>query len=196
MREYVKDLKAAFEDHPKTKEKRLNEDLVWSCTQNATEEEFKSFLHLCTEYDLDPVKKEIWFIKPKPDSKPMIQTSRDGYLKIANRHEQFDGMSSDAVYEGDTLLKRHDESLEIVYGPSHLAFDKTKLMGAFCCVFRKDRAKAVAVFVSFKDYNKGTHIWIQYPNAMIIKVAESMAIKRAFSISGLVSQEEMNTKEE
>ncbi len=31
----------------------------------------------------------------------------------------------------------------------------------------------------------------QYPSAMILKVAESMALKRAFSVSALVSREEM-----
>lgn len=156
----------------------------------ATESELQHFLYLSKEYQLDPLKKEIYFIKY--GGKSTILTSRDGYLKIANTHPAFDGMESDVVYQGDILTKRDDGSIHIQYGQHHLIFDKTKLTGAFCSVFRKDRAKATTVFVSIKDYyKKGAPIWEQYINAMILKVAESMALKRAFAISGLVTKEEI-----
>lgn len=159
-------------------------------TPGATENEIKTFLYLCKEYNLDPLKKEIYFLKY--GGKSTIITSRDGYLKIANLNENFDGLESDVVYQGDKLTKRDDGSLYIEYGEHHLVFDKTKLTGAFCSVFRKDRAKATTVFVSIKDYyKKGAPIWDQYINAMILKVAEAMALKRAFAISGLVTREEI-----
>ncbi|MBA3953725.1 recombinase RecT [Candidatus Dependentiae bacterium] len=158
--------------------------------KGATEEELKTLIYLCKEYNLDPIKKEIYFLKY--GGKATILTSRDGYLKIANLNEQFDGLESDVVYVGDKLTKKDDGSLHIEYSPEHLSFDKTKLMGAFCSVFRKDRRKATTVFVSLKDYyKKGAPIWEQYINAMILKVAEAMALKRAFSISGLVTREEI-----
>ncbi len=156
----------------------------------ATENELKTFLYLCKEYNLDPLKKEIYFLKY--GGKSTIITSRDGYLKIANLNEQFDGIESDVVYLGDKLTKREDGSLQIEYGEAHMIFDKTKLSGAFCSVFRKYRSKATTVFVSIKDYyKKGAPIWEQYVNAMILKVAEAMALKRAFAISGLVTREEI-----
>lgn len=158
--------------------------------KGATDEELKVFVYLCNEYSLDPLKKEIYFLKYA--GRTTIITSRDGYLKIANCHEQFDGIESDVVYLGDKLTKRDDGSLHIEYGPEHLAFDKAKLSGAFCSVFRKDRRKATTVFVSLKDYfKKDAPIWGQYIHAMILKVAEAMALKRAFSISGLVTREEV-----
>jgi len=166
------------------------EGLKRSMAAGATDEEFKTFLYLCKAYNLDPLKKEIYFIKYA--AKATILTSRDGYLKIANLHEQFNGIESDVVYQGDALTKREDGSLHISYGEAHLNFDKTKLTGAFCSVFRKDRAKATTVFVSIKEYyKKGAPIWQQYTNAMILKVAEAMALKRAFAISGLVTKEEV-----
>lgn len=156
----------------------------------ATQTELQTFLYLCQEYNLDPLKKEIFFIKY--NNKATILTSRDGYLKIANLNKQFDGIESDVVYTGDRLTKREDGSIHIEYSDAHLAFDKTKLTGAYCNVFRKDRKKATAVFVSLRDYYKrGAPIWEQYVNAMILKVAESMALKRAFAISGLVTKEEI-----
>lgn len=158
--------------------------------QDASENEIKTLLYLSKEYNLDPIKKEIYFIKY--GGRSTIITSRDGYLKIANRNENFDGLESDVVYQADKLTKREDGSLLITYGEHHLMFDKTKLVGAFCNVWRKDRAKAISVFVSIKDYyKKGAPIWEQYINAMILKVAEAMALKRAFAISGLVTREEI-----
>lgn len=161
----------------------------------ATDEEFKTFMYLCNAYNLDPLKKEIYFIKY--GGKSTIITSRDGYLKIANVNEHFDGIESDVVYQGDQLIKRENGSLHITYGQEHLMFDKSKLTGAFCSVFRKDRQKATTVFVSIRDYyKKEAPIWQQYTNAMILKVAEAMALKRAFAISGLVTKEEIDDYKE
>jgi phage recombination protein Bet len=158
--------------------------------KGASDDELKLFVYLCNEYSLDPLKKEIYFLKYA--GRTTIITSRDGYLKIANCHDQFDGIESDVVYQGDKLTKRDDGSLHIEYSLEHLAFDKAKLSGAFCSVFRKDRKKATTVFVSLKDYfKKDAPIWGQYVHAMILKVAEAMALKRAFSISGLVTREEI-----
>ena len=161
----------------------------------ATHDELNMLLYLSKEYNLDPLKKEIYLIKY--GGRSTILTSRDGYLKIANENQAFDGLESDVVYHGDKLSKRDDGSLFIEYGQEHLSFDKSKLVGAFCSVFRKDRAKATTMFVSIKDYyKKGAPIWEQYTNAMILKVAEAMALKRAFSISGLVTREEIAGAEE
>jgi phage recombination protein Bet len=162
--------------------------------QGATPDELRMLLYLSKEHGLDPLKKEIYFIKY--GGKSTILTSRDGYLKIANSHAQFDGLESDVVYQTDILQKRPDGSIHIEYGVDHLAFQKAKLTGAFCSVFRKDRVKATTVFVSIKDYyKKNAPIWEQYTNAMILKVAEAMALKRAFSISGLVTREEIDDRD-
>lgn len=181
----------------KTKNQLAQEDQAHirkMVAQGATDDEFKSFMYLCQSYNLDPLKKEIYFIKY--GGRSSIITSRDGYLKIANLNVHFNGIESEVVYQGDVLTKRDDGSLHIAYGPEHLAFEKSKLTGAFCNVFRKDREKATSIFVSIKDYyKKDAPIWQQYTNAMILKVAEAMALKRAFAISGLVTKEEIEGKE-
>lgn len=165
--------------------------IMRNCTIGATQSELMTFLYLCAQYDLDPLKKEMYFIKGKDGSKPIMMTSRDGYLKIALRSTEFDGIEADTVYIDDKLTKRPDASFCIEYGEGHMKFDRTKLMGAFCNVFRKDMSKATSVFVSMKDYDKGANMWNKYPNAMIIKIAESQALKRAFALSGLVTEEEI-----
>lgn len=148
---------------------------------NASHSELSTFLYLGKEYNLDPLKKEIYFIKY--GGKASILISRDGYLKIANENPQFNGLESEAVYVGDKVTKRKDGSLLIEYGEAHMIFDKSKLIGAFCNVFRKDRDQAVSVFVNIKEYYKKSNIWDQYTSTMIIKVAESSALKKAFSIN-------------
>jgi len=158
--------------------------------KDATNDELQTLLYLAKEYNLDPLKKEIWFIKYS--GKASIITSRDGYLKIANENPNFNGIEGDVVYGGDILTKRDNGSILIEYGQEHLAFDKSKLSGAFCNIYRKDRDIAVSVFVNLRDYQGDSQIWKKYTNAMILKVAESMALKRAFSISGLVTAEEMD----
>jgi phage recombination protein Bet len=151
--------------------------------------ELKVFYHTCKTYDLDPFNKEIYLVEL--GGKLTTITSRDGYLKIANRNPMFNGMESDCVYEGDLLVRREDSSICITYSEHHITFDRTKLMGAFANVYRKDRSKSSTIFVSLKDHQKNNKVWDQYANAMILKVAESYALKRAFALSGLVTNEEL-----
>ncbi len=171
-----------------------HEELIKKSLPPDAQNELNSFLYQCKQYELDPLKKEI--LLTMRSNKAVIMVTRDGLLKIANRDPHFDGIGGDVVYEGDTLAKRDNESIHITYGTEHLVFNKEKIKGAFANVYRKDRSKCTTVFVSFKDYFKKSttntlSIWEQFPNAMILKVAESMALKRAFSLSGLTSQEEI-----
>ena|GEM_PF-486885 len=157
--------------------------------QNANDDELKMFLHLSQTYGLDPFAKEIWFIKM--GATPTIMTSRDGYLKIANNRPDYKGLKSDVVYEGD-LFKRVGNDVDHQYSVNK----RGGIVGAYALVYRKNMQVPTYVFAPFKDYNKGSSIWKTYPHAMILKVAESMALKRAFSLSGLVSREELDIQQE
>ena len=154
--------------------------------KDATRDELSMFLHLAREYGLDPFAKEIWFIKR--GGSPTIMTSRDGYLKVANQHPQMRGLESDVVYEGDTFRKTA-QGVEHSYSTNK----RTVIVGAYALVYRRDRDMPTYFFAPFKDYSAGgSPTWRQYPHAMIVKVAEAMALKRAFALSGLVTQEEMD----
>ena len=155
--------------------------------KKATQDEFEMFMHLAKTYQLDPFQKEIFFWKYKGDT--TIMTSRDGYLKIANRHPEFDGLVSDVVHKNDNFQK----TLEVVqheYGT-----DRGGIVGAYALVYRKDRKYPIYIFAPYEEYSADKKAWKQYPSAMILKCAESMALKRAFSVSGLVSKEEMEVQE-
>lgn len=156
--------------------------------KSATDSELKMFLHLSQTYGLDPFVKEIWFIKA--GGQPVIMTSRDGYLKIAIRDKSYDGLVSDVVYEGDSFQKTPD-GVTHSYGQGK----RGAIIGAYALVYRNGIRFPAYVFAPFRDYNKGNNIWRQYPHAMILKVAESMALKRAFSLSGLVTREEYDAED-
>jgi phage recombination protein Bet len=161
--------------------------------KGATDDEFMLLLHLAKTYGLDPFAKEIWCIKYVPqgrdprDFPATIFSSRDGYLKIASRDKQMNGIVSDAVYSGDTMQRLPNGLVEQRYGNP-----RGELIGAWALVHRKDRDYPAYFYAPFKEYGAGNNpTWKKYPTAMIIKVAEAMALKRAFSISGLVTQEEI-----
>jgi len=155
---------------------------------DASSDEFKMFIYLAKNYGLDPFNKEIFFWKK--DGKPTIMTSRDGYLKIADRHPQYDGLVSDVVRENDKF-RRKETGINHQYGTN-----RGQIVGSYALVYRKDRSYPVYIFAPFKEYQADSKIWEQYPSAMILKVAESMALKRAFSVSGLVSREEMAVQQQ
>lgn len=156
----------------------------------ANDSELKMFLSIAGTYGLDPFLHEIWFMQMR--GRNTIITGRDGYLKIANRTPEFDGMSSDVVRAADRFVKEGDE-IKHLYGGAN----RGEIVGAYAIVYRKDRKHPAYFFAPFREYYKGNSgVWAQYPSAMIQKVAESMALKRAFSISGLVTEEEIGSQEQ
>lgn len=155
--------------------------------RGATDNEFSLFMHLAQSYGLDPFLKEIWCLKYASNQPATVFTSRDGYLKIASRSPEMDGIQSDVVYQNDTLDKLPDGNVKHSYGQP-----RGEIIGAYALVFRKDRSRPAYFYAPIKEYNGGNNpTWKKYPSAMIVKVAEAMALKRAFSISGLVTQEEI-----
>lgn len=157
----------------------------------ASEEECLLLMHLSQKYGLDPLAGELYLLRER-NGKPSYYTSRDGYLKIANSHPAFSGMRSGVVRVGDELLHNEDGSVTHVYGT-----ERGDIIGAYCVVYRSDRQYPAYAFAEFAEYNRPNHNnWKQYPTAMIQKVAEAMALKRAFSINGLVTKEEMESKED
>jgi len=134
--------------------------------RGATDAQLRMFLEVCRSTGLDPFLKEIYFVSEKS----IIMASRDGYLRVANEHPQFDGM--------ETRVERDDRNVPVK---------------ATCSVWRKDRTHAITCEAYYSEYKKPGPVWSQYPSAMISKVAEVLALKRSFAINGVVTEEEMGT---
>lgn len=139
--------------------------------KNCTNDEFAVFLELARRYQLDPFSKQIWAIKYNGNA-AQIFTGRDGFLSIAHRSGVFDGMESG------------------------VDVDKTGETIGWAKVYRKDMTHPFSITVSLKEYDTGKSLWREKPRTMIQKVAESQCLRRAFSISGLYDQDEIDTPEQ
>ena len=137
------------------------------CAKDCTENEFLLLMQLARTYQLDPFAKQIWAVK-YGNNPAAIFCGRDGFLAIAHRSGKFDGMESGTRKDGDDLI-------------------------GWCKVYRKDMSRPFEVEVSLSEYSTGKNLWQTKPKTMIVKVAESHALRRAFGISGLYAPEEIDT---
>jgi phage recombination protein Bet len=140
----------------------IRDTVARGCSSN----EFSLLMHLASCYGLDPLKREIWAVK-YGSAPAQIFCGRDGYLAIAHRSGQFDGMESGTRMDGDELV-------------------------GWAKVYRKDMSHSFYVEVFLKEYNTGKSLWLSKPRVMIVKCAESQCLRRAFSISGIYSPEEFD----
>ena len=135
--------------------------------KGASDNEFGVMIELARKYQLDPFARQIWLVK-YGDNPAQIFCGRDGYLAIAHRSGQFDGIQSGSRVEDGELI-------------------------GWCRVYRKDMSHPFEVEVYASEYSTGKNLWRDKPRTMIQKVAEAHALRRAFSISGLYSPEEIDT---
>ena len=135
--------------------------------KGANDNEFGVMIELARKYQLDPFARQIWLVK-YGDNPAQIFCGRDGYLAIAHRSGQFDGIQSGSRIEDNELI-------------------------GWCRVYRKDMSHPIEVEVYASEYSTGKNLWRDKPRTMIQKVAEAHALRRAFSISGLYSPEEIDT---
>lgn len=178
--------------------------------KGADHNELEMFLHLAAQYNLDPLAKEIWFIKrPKKikdrgnwdykrnkdgsidytGAETVIMTSRDGYVKIAHGNPDFEELNSMEIRENDDFLY-NAFTKEIKH---NIGANRGKITGAWALCKRKGMEPAF-IHVDFQEYRDAvgkSNTWDKYPSAMIRKIAEVIVLKRQFNISGLVTSEEM-----
>lgn len=154
--------------------------------KGADDNELAMFLHLAQTYGLDPFLREIFY----SGQMKTIITSRDGYLKVAQRNLEFEGIQSMAVCKND------DFSVDMVNNVVNHSFGKGErgdVIGAWAVCYRRGRRPVIA-YADYIEYNKGNQIWKTYKSAMCCKVAEVFALKRQFGISGLVTEEEIEAR--
>ena len=145
-------------------------DLIKSMfAKGATNDELGLLMHMSKTYNLDVLTRKIWLVK-FANNPAQIYAGRDGFLDIAHRSGMFNGMES---------------GTRIVDG---------KLKG-WAIVYRKDMQFPFKVEVDLEEYTTNQALWKTKPKTMLQKVAESQCLRKAFSISGLYSPEEMSQYE-
>lgn len=175
--------------------------------KGASDHELIMFLSLAKKYDLDPFKKEIWCIKyakKKQDgtydyenTEATIFSGRDGFKSYADKREDYEGLHSDFVCDNDDFevmrsFNIDDQEMKITgFKHNFKAKDRGPVIGAWAICYRTGR-KPVFKYAMMSEYNKGGDIWGRFKSAMIIKCAESMALRGQYTLSGLTSADEVD----
>jgi len=152
--------------------------------RGATDDELKLFLHACTKTGLDPLMKQIYAVK-RYDSAlnrqvMAIQTGIDGLRLVAERSEMYaPGREPAYVYDAENVLVSATAFIK--------KMTKDGTWHDIAATARYDE------YVQRKQDGQPTTFWKRMPHVMLAKVAEALALRRAFpqDLSGIYSTEEM-----
>lgn len=142
--------------------------------KNASNDELKLFIHQCKKMGLDPLAKQIYF--QKYGEKMTIIVSIDGYRLIAGRTGEYAGCD-DAVFEytEDKKIIKATVTVYRIVAQMRCAFTASARWNEYCPPAGRDT------------------MWRKMPYTMLAKVAESLALRKAFpaELSGSYVNEEM-----
>ena len=153
--------------------------------KDATDMELKSFIYQCERTGLDPFSRQIYFMKDK-SGKVMIQTSIDGFRLIAERSGAYEGQTQALWCGPDGVWK------DVWMSPDYPVAAKVG-------VYKKGFREALYAIAHWNEYfGVPGFMHKKMPTLMLAKVAESLALRKAFpnEMSGLYTQEEMNNEPE
>lgn len=141
----------------------------------ATNDELELFFHQARRAGLDPLARQIYFVKRK--GKGVIQVGIDGLRLIADRTGKYAG-NDDAEFDGQSRGGYPDKAKVTVY----------KMVGGQRCPF-----SATARWEEYYPGDDQGFQWRKMPHAMLAKCAEALALRKAFpaDMSGLYIHEEM-----
>lgn len=135
-----------------------------------TDQEVVMFINLCKYQKLNPFLKEAYLVKFK-GSPANIITSKEAYMKKAERAKGFEG------FEAGIIIERNGEILEV---EGSFALKTDKLLGGWCKAYKKDRSKPYVAKIGIDEYDKGQSTWKKMPKTMIRKTAIVQALREAF----------------
>jgi phage recombination protein Bet len=151
----------------------------------ATMDELQLFLYQAKRTGLDPLSRQIHFVKRK--DKGTIQTAIDGYRLIADRTGKYAGSDDYLFDEGIP------QYLHMIGKDTQVPVTATVTVYKMC-----DGMKvAFTATAGWSEYcpsdEKSGFMWRKMPYLMIGKCAEALALRKAFpaELSGIYTNEEM-----
>jgi len=162
--------------------------------RGASDNELELFMNICNKTNLDPFAKQCWAVKRWDTNLGRevlsFQTGVDGFRLIADRSTKYSGQL------GPFWCGEDGKWLDVW-------LDSKPPIAAKVAVLRSDFTEplwAVAKFSSYAAKKKDgslTTFWLKMPELMIAKVAECLALRKAFpqDLSGIYSDTEMDQAE-
>jgi len=129
-----------------------------SSTQ-VSDAQMTALLVVANQYGLNPFTREIFAFPDKGGIVPVVGV--DGWSRIMNDHQQFDGME----------FKQDDESCT-------------------CIIYRKDRSHSISATEYLSECKRGTQPWQSHPKRMLRHKAMIQAARLAFGFGGIYDQDE------
>lgn len=146
--------------------------------KGSTDDEFKLFLYVCKKRGLDPLARQIYFIKR--GNSGTIQTGIDGFRLIADRNGGYAGQDA-PIFQ--------------------YSADNERVVSATVTVYRiiangeRVGFTATAFYVEYvqKKDGKPNSMWHKMPHSQLAKCAEALALRKAFpnDLSGVYTDDEM-----
>ena len=127
---------------------------------DVSNEQMMALLIVADQYGLNPWTKEVYAFPDKNNGiVPVVGV--DGWARIINAHEQFDGMEF-----------QQDET------------------SCTCTIYRKDRSHPVSVTEYMAECKRGTGPWGSHPRRMLRHKAMIQCARLAFGYAGIYDQDE------
>ena len=147
---------------------------------NGSPSEHKYFFELCKAQNLNPLIKEVYFIKYGSNPAAVV-INVDTFVSRANEYPDYDGYTAGWIVGTEADPK-----------DSHVPFGK--LLGAFCKVGRKGKSHDVVATVRLDAFDTGKSRWKIDPWGMIQKCAVAAAHRKAYpkAFTGIYEWSEMD----
>lgn len=164
----------------------------------ATDVELSWFLYQCSSMGLNPLLKEVWFIKMS--GKLIIMASYGGLYRKACENALFAGIQSMEVRANDEFEMGIDEGGQLkVMKHKFTGADRGEIVGAWARVTYSNGQTAWN-YATFSEYKKEpmqgkTNSWKTNPTAMIKVRAESPLLKQSGKLSNIYTPEELPEEE-
>ena len=149
----------------------------------ASDNELKLFLYQCSRTGLDPLSRQIHFIKR--GGKATIQTGIDGFRAIAERTGKYAG-NDDYLFNNDMTM--FDMLKAKMAYPITATATVYKIVGGVKVSF-----SATAIWEAYCPKGGEGFMWKKMPYLMLGKCAEALALRKAFpnDLSGVYTEDEM-----